>query len=253
MNKKDYIPMVEFTPITNQPIMGVYCIENKINGKKYIGQSWNIYYRWSSHRSELVGGYHSNQHLQNSFDKYGKDSFEFTIIEIISASGLLTEREQYWLDQLPIEQRYNIRPIVDTNLGVKMTEEFKENCSKTTKKRWANMSDEERQYMKGIVSGSCGHFYGKHHTEETKQINREAHIGLMSGENHPFYGKHHTKEAKKKISEAKKGRPSWNKGKIGWNKGIPCTDERKNHISEARRAGIAKRKAEQAGTTPPPP
>ena len=32
---------------------GIYCIENTINHKKYIGQSIDIYSRWSKHKSEL--------------------------------------------------------------------------------------------------------------------------------------------------------------------------------------------------------
>ena len=33
--------------------IGIYCIENKINNKKYIGQSIHIHRRWSEHKYEL--------------------------------------------------------------------------------------------------------------------------------------------------------------------------------------------------------
>ncbi len=36
-----------------EKVCGIYCIENKVNGKKYVGQSIDIYKRWKQHRNEL--------------------------------------------------------------------------------------------------------------------------------------------------------------------------------------------------------
>ena len=55
-------------------ISGIYCIENIINNKKYIGQSKHINERWLKHISELNHGYHHNDYLQKSWNKYGKDN-----------------------------------------------------------------------------------------------------------------------------------------------------------------------------------
>ena len=54
---------------------GIYCIENLKNHKKYIGQSVDIKKRWRNHRYKLNGNKHFNQHLQNSWNYYGKDNF----------------------------------------------------------------------------------------------------------------------------------------------------------------------------------
>ena len=59
--------------------------------------------------------------------------------------------------------------------------------------------------------GENHHFFGKHHTEETKQKMSE----VQKGENNPMYGKHHTEETKKKMSEAQKGEKGSMYGKTG--------------------------------------
>ena len=59
--------------------------------------------------------------------------------------------------------------------------------------------------------GENHHFFGKHHTEETKKKISEA----QKGENNHMYGKHHTEETKKKMSEAQKGEKGSMYGKTG--------------------------------------
>lgn len=78
-------------------ICGIYCIENKINNKKYIGQSIDIEKRWAVHKVELNNNNHVNKHLQRSWNKHGENSFEFYIIEICE-SKMLNKREKYWIE-----------------------------------------------------------------------------------------------------------------------------------------------------------
>ena len=59
--------------------------------------------------------------------------------------------------------------------------------------------------------GENHHFFGKHHTEETKKKISES----QKGENNHMYGKHHTEEAKKKMSESQKGEKGSMYGKTG--------------------------------------
>jgi len=99
---------------------GVYQIENLMNGKVYIGSSQNISKRWATHISFLNGGIHSNKHLQNAWNLYGKENFKFTIIEECRKEFLL-DREQHSIDT--VEPEYNIYIIAGSPRGIKQSTE----------------------------------------------------------------------------------------------------------------------------------
>lgn len=90
--------------------IGIYCIENTTNNKKYIGLSRNIEQRWNEHRSKLRRGKHGNIYLQRAWNNCGEDAFKFYIVEIC-ASNVLSEREQYYIAKygtLSHESGYNL-------------------------------------------------------------------------------------------------------------------------------------------------
>lgn len=80
-------------------VCGIYCIENVINHKKYIGQSIDIYRRWNDHKNELNGNRHHNVYLQRAWDKYGEENFDFRVLEICDKS-FLDNRENYYIKTL---------------------------------------------------------------------------------------------------------------------------------------------------------
>lgn len=78
---------------------GIYKIENKINGKIYIGQSVWIEKRWVTHKNTATNKYSQsyNYPLYKAIRKYGLDNFIFAVIEECEIYNL-NQREIYWID-----------------------------------------------------------------------------------------------------------------------------------------------------------
>ena len=74
-------------------MIGIYKIQNKLNGKIYIGQSVNITRRlWEHKASKNAKPGHIDYYIQ----KEGIDNFEYDIIEECDKDSLI-EREMYWI------------------------------------------------------------------------------------------------------------------------------------------------------------
>lgn len=102
---------------------GIYSIINKQNGKRYIGSAVNLKRRINEHKNRLNKNKHNNRYLQNAWNKYGKQSFIFEILEYTSKEKLI-EIEQWWLDiyKSYIKDRgYNINKKAESSLGIKRT------------------------------------------------------------------------------------------------------------------------------------
>lgn len=201
-------------------LSGIYQIVNLVNGHRYIGSSNNIYKRWKRHLWHLRRGEHHSVYLQRAYNLYPKESFEFSVIEEVDESKLF-EREEYHINELKPE--YNLGSIGggDNISNHPNLEGIKEKHSDNLKKRLAAMSDEERQNWhsrfgqenpnwKGGVSQkvcSCGKNMSYHAKvcSECREI---------SGNKNPFYGKHHSEVTKEKIRQSKIGKKPVNSQQI---------------------------------------
>ena len=136
------------------------------------------------HRCALKRNGHHNKHLQNAWNKYGPDAFEF---------GIICECEENDLDDY---ERYYIftHRATDTNYGY--NEESGGNLYK-------HHSERTKQKLSEASKGEHNNMYGVHQicSEETRCKLSIAHSGI----NNAFYGKHHTDEVRKKMSDAKRG------------------------------------------------
>lgn len=76
---------------------GIYAIEHIESKRFYIGSSAAFYKRKQAHVWKLRAGIHHSTHLQNAWNKYGEDAFEFYLLEECDKENLLI-REQAYLD-----------------------------------------------------------------------------------------------------------------------------------------------------------
>ena len=165
--------------IGNLVVFGIiYKIINLVNGKVYIGQTFNKggfegRYRYSGKGIERVYKYYKkrenskdggNNYLLHSIEKYGFEAFEVNeVFDIAFSLEELNLKEQLYISLYNSDNK---------NFGY--------------------------NHQKG----------GNNHSvnNETKKRMSEAKKGKCAGEDNYFYGKHHTEETKRKISEAKKGK-----------------------------------------------
>ncbi len=116
---------------TNMPC-GIYSITNKITNECYVGQSFRLRSRISSHKRRLHRNAHINKHLQSAWNKYGSKNFVFRVVEELSDDCTLkelTNAEQKWIDKLHPE--YNKAPAAGSLLGFIWSEDSRNKLSKT--------------------------------------------------------------------------------------------------------------------------
>ena len=175
--------------------MYIYIITNKIDGKKYIGQTTrnDPMERINEHfRDQIL----SSPYLYNTIQKHGKENFDIEIISYLGASQEALDAIEQW----QIKKNNSLHPN-----GYNL---------ETGGKGRGSVSDETRKRMSEAQSGEKHHLYGKEHSIETRKKMSRA----KSGEKHPLYGKKHTEEAKKKMRGSRlsmKGKNNPMYGKTG--------------------------------------
>ena len=76
----------------------IYMITNKINGKKYVGQSKDVEFRWKQHIKDSKHKKLKSRYLYRSFNKYGIENFTLDIIEKDILIEKVNEREIFWIN-----------------------------------------------------------------------------------------------------------------------------------------------------------
>jgi group I intron endonuclease len=139
---------------------GVYAILHMSTGKTYIGSTGRcIKIRRQEHVRLLSKGTHDNPRLQNAWNKYGQDAFEFKIILLCDPDNSLMY-EQIVIDSF--KPFYNMCPVAESRLGAKM-------------------SEASRDKMSEAKSGTRHPLYGKGHTDEARAKMRTAKKGEKHG------------------------------------------------------------------------
>jgi group I intron endonuclease len=185
----------------------IYAIFNIVNDKCYVGQTYNKLKRFGEHRKTLRAGTHFNVLVQRAWNKYGEDAFIFVTLENLLDCKNLSEREQYWIDQLNPE--YNLAPVAGSQLGYKHTEEAKANMSKAHLGH--KQSEETKAKRKLIMTGNTFN-NGRKQSLEHIEARTKYHRGKITSEETKLKmslaqkGRKLSEEHKRKLSEAKKGK-----------------------------------------------
>jgi len=151
-------------------VSGIYKIVNKINGKYYVGSSNDLFYRIKHrHFNSLLKNTHPNKYLQNAWNKYGSDNFQFIIVEYVEPQKLLVI-EQMYLDKAKINNdSYNLS---FDSTKVEMTIETRKKIGNSHRGKF----------------GELASHYGMFHTDETKNLIKQKTIeNTPRGKLHPLY------------------------------------------------------------------
>lgn len=180
-------------------ICGCYNIINKTTGKAYVGISIHIKERWSIHRQYLRKNKHPNNHLQNAWNKYGENNFEFNILEVIDFDYNNKDN--------------NYRNAISEKLD-KLEEKYFTKYNSTEREYGYNLngaglhgiaSEETKNKLSKMRQGEGNSFYGKKHSEDSKKLMGAAVLDY-DGEKNPNYGNKWSDEQKEHISKINKGR-----------------------------------------------
>lgn len=202
---------------------GIYAIKNLVNNKVYVGSTINFKDREYRHFYTLEKNKHKNPHLQLSFNKYGKNNFQFQIILYCELADFV-KMENFYMNYFNSTDRKYGYNIEDADRCV-MSSETKIKISKAlTGRKCPHRTEETKNKISKSLMGHVGHNLNQPMANETKIKISQALTGkkkhLFSDEEKNRLrtlrtGVKHSEETKMKMSKSRKGR-------------IPSEEHRKN-------------------------
>lgn len=118
-------------------MIGIYKITNIVNNKVYVGSSKSINRRKYQHFYLLKNNKHKNLYLQFSYNKYGKSSFIFELLEKCDINQL-SLKEEYWIkyyNSYKSKSGYNLALVENSTHSFNNETKFKMSKSNTSKKK----------------------------------------------------------------------------------------------------------------------
>jgi group I intron endonuclease len=179
-------------------ISGIYKITNLLNGKVYIGESYNIFKRWGQEEN----GRGPSIYFRNSMKKYGKENFSWEILEEIDDLQLRIEKEKEYIKffNCKYPNGYNFTDGGQTCEGRIWTESHRQNMRESQLNRFKDPNERLK-----ISNGNKGNVF----SEEIKK--RMSDAAKLRPPNRK--GVKLSEETKRKISENSSRHESWLKGK----------------------------------------
>jgi hypothetical protein len=168
----------------------IKCTETNIY---YVGSTTVGVKRFSQHKALLRKGTHHSPYLQNSWNKYGENSFLFEMIEECPEDEILI-REQYYIDAL--DSKYNYAKVAGSRKGVPQSQETKDMVSQSLLGNKRSLGRKHPEEEKQRRADSCR---GQTRTPE-QRANMSA---AMTGVPHPnAVGHIVSEETRLKIKQA---------------------------------------------------
>jgi group I intron endonuclease len=180
--------------------MVIYKIQCEKDGRFYIGASINPHKRHLEHFNDLRKNRHHNRFLQRAFNKYGEDTFTYSILEEFDQEDLMWKREEEILEEL--SNTYNMMPG-----GIRGPRLYGKDNAKYGKP----ISEQQRRLQSEAMSGEKHPFYGKKRPEHSELLRRNnpmhTHNIDFSGDKNPNAKHFGDFEVVAKMREDKK---TWN-------------------------------------------
>ena len=169
--------------------MIVYKITCKVNGKIYIGQTTQRFERYIQRHFQYalscvdIKHGHRPRKFYAAIRKYGKENFEYEILETCSSANELNEREIYYIQYYDsFTNGYNMTLGGDGGgtCGLyKRTDEIKNKISKALLGH--KRSEESKQKQAKTISGENHHLYKVGHKTESIEKMRQNSKGVRNG------------------------------------------------------------------------
>ena len=217
--QSDITPSTETQSLPKKcKLIGIYGLRNKVNGKWYVGQSWDIGERWNEYRLLRCN---RQPKIYNALKKHGYELFETTTLEelIGPTQDCMDNREIFWIEKLnAVKNGYNLRSggargrhseetkklMSKTRVGRRHADETKHKISVANRGKLRT-----RRHIERIILANTG----KRRLDKTKHKIRAALKGKIKTPQHiknislALKGKPLSEETKYKIGESLRGKP----------------------------------------------
>lgn len=130
----------------------IYQIINKVDGKRYVGQTIDIERRKKQHLTKLQNNTHPNTKLQQAWNEWGQESFYFDYEEF-EDSAILDKKEIETIEKFDsFKNGYNMTP-GGQNGGTRSKLSYSEYCFVYYGCQWQGMTEKIGKYLK--VDSAC--------------------------------------------------------------------------------------------------
>ena len=154
-------------------IAAIYKITFKDIPRIYIGSTNNYKLRKCQHIYKLKTNTHENKKIQNYYNKYGKESFQYEVVELLEGYSL----EQIRIKEQEYLNKYFAQEYIQSNRKDKRFDELTLNVSPEVNMEIHYWSEERRQKQRDRNKAFIW-------TEELRKKSRDLRKGIPLSDNH---------------------------------------------------------------------